>query len=75
MFFSKKKPDLSLTLTNPNPDSAPTHMNFVWILFFFAKKIGRPHQKRLLKKIVVDVDKIFFNFRMYVILDNNAVTR
>ena len=60
-FIQQKTPDLRITLTNPTPASAPIHMNFVWKKnsFFSAEKISRPHQKRLLKKMVVDVDKIF----------------
>ena len=47
-------------------------MNFIWKKsgFFFAEKIGRPHQKRLLKKTVVHPDEIFSDFNMYVILDD-----
>ena len=76
IFFSKKTPDLSLTLTNSNPVPASTHTHFGKNQdFFLAEKNGRPHQKRLLKKMVVHTDEIFSDFHMYVILDNNAVVR
>ena len=55
----------------------PTHMNFVWKksgFLLLSKKIGRPPQTRLLKKMV-HADKIFPDFHTYVILDKNAVMR
>ena len=73
MFFSKKTHDLSLTLTNLTPDSAPTHVDFVWTFFspFFAEIIGRPQQKRLLKKTVADVDKILSDFHWYLLMKDH----